>query len=356
MKRIRKITLTFSLFVAFSVFFSGCGKEEGDNTPVVTNQQTTTEHIATVTDSQPEVMTDENGYYVTDDYVKVTGDTIRVRVEPEESAKTYMLLGNGEVIKRTGYKDEWTRVYIDNTNFYVYSEYVEKTETPSEIKNSEDENADVEKKELVKKVVIDPGKQAGVNVTPEAIGPGSEYQKQGAAAGMIGPTTGVREDELNLDYAMRLKSVLESRGYEVVLTRDSNEADITNKDRAIFANNSGATVFIRLQMNYSVNTELSGVMALTMTNDTPFNSDLYNESNCLARRLLQGITEKIAVNNQGILETNDMATINWSEIPVVVLNLGFLSNTVDEGSLIDDNYKDNMVNGIADGIDLYFEN
>lgn len=355
MKRIRKITMTLSLLAAF--FCSGCGKDDEIKTSTVTTEQATTENIASITDSQPEVMTDENGYYVTDDYVIVTGDTIRVRVEPEESAKTYMLLGNGEVIKRTGYKDEWTRVYIDNTNFYVYSEYVEKTETPPTTDNNEDENKeDGEKKELVKKIVIDPGKQAGVNVTPEAVGPGSEYQKQGAAAGMIGPTTGVREHELNLDYAMRLKTVLESRGYEVFLTRDSNEADISNKDRALYANNSGATVFIRLQMNYSVNTELSGVMALTMTSDSPFNSDIYNESNCLARRLLQGITEKIEVNNQGILETNDMTTINWSEIPVVVLNLGFLSNTTDEGSLIDDTYKDNMVNGIADGIDLYFAN
>lgn len=357
MRKIGRFALVASYIISTAVFCCGCGDDK-EKTPVasMSTEAVSTENIATNTNAESEKQIDEDGYTIADDYVVVTGDTIRVRVEPEEGSKTYMLLGNGEVIKRTGFTDEWTRVFIDNTNFYVYSEYVEKTEAPATEETTEETTEEGEKKELVKKVVIDPGKQAGVNVTPEAIGPGSEQQKQGAAAGMIGQTTGVREHELNLDYAMRLKDELESRGYDVVLTRDSNDSDISNMNRAIAANESGATVFIRLQMNYSVNSELTGVLALTMTSDSPYNSNLYSESNCLARRLLQGITEKIEIVNQGIMETNDMTTINWSKIPVVVLNLGFLSNSTEENMLIEDTYKENMVSGIADGIDLYFTN
>ena len=161
---------------------------------------------------------------------------------------------------------------------------------------------------------------------------------------------------MNLSYAKALKAELESRGYVVTLTREDNDVDISNQSRAKFANSSGATTFIRIQMNYSANKELSGVMAVTMTSDSPYNSELYSDSNALATRILQGVTDKTEAINHGIYETNEMTAINWSNIPVVVINLGYLSNEQDETNLLDENYFNDMVLGIADGIDYFYDN
>ena len=139
-----------------------------------------------------------------------------------------------------------------------------------------------------------------------------------------------------------------------MLTRDANDVDITNQARAQLANNSGATSFIRIQMNYSANSELSGIMTMTMTGDSPYNAALHDDSYKLATRILQGATEKTGAINHGIYETNQLTAVNWSDIPVVVINLGYLSNAQDENNLLDENYRKDMINGIADGIDYFY--
>ncbi|MBQ9610722.1 MAG: N-acetylmuramoyl-L-alanine amidase [Lachnospiraceae bacterium] len=336
---------------------SACGSKNNSD---VTGTDVTTEmekQITTEAEKTTELTKDGEGFYVTDDYVATVGDTINVRVSPSTDAKIYSLLGGGEVLKRTGYNDEWTRVVLDNTNFYIHSELVEITDAPPEpVEEDTATDSDVEKVVLDKIIVIDPGNQANPNMSQEAIAPDSDITKQCATSGNVGATFGTKEYELNLMYAKALKSELEKRGYQVALTRDDNYVDMSNQSRALFANSSGATTFIRIQMNYSANKELSGVMAVTMTGNSPYNSDLYSDSYTLATRILQGITAKTEAVNHGIYETDGLTAVNWSNIPVVVINLGYLSNEQDETNLIDENYFNDMVLGIADGIDYFYDN
>lgn len=355
----KRMCFLMSLFAVCII--TACGS---DKDTVTTKTEITTENtniqIASATDTTPNLTMDGEGFYVTDDYVKTVGDTINVRVSPSTDANIYSLLGGGEVLKRTGYNDEWTRVILDNTNFYIHSDLVEITEAPPEAVAEENEetatDTDAEKVVLDKIIVIDPGNQANPNMSQEAIAPDSDVTKQCATSGNVGATYGIKEYELNLSYAKALKAELEKRGYQVTLTRDENEVDMSNQSRALFANSSGATTFIRIQMNYSANKELSGVMAVTMTGDSPYNSNLYADSNALATRILQGITDKTEAINHGIYETTEMTAVNWSNIPVVVINLGYLSNEQDETNLLDENYANDMVLGIADGIDYFYNN
>ncbi|MBR1815293.1 MAG: N-acetylmuramoyl-L-alanine amidase [Lachnospiraceae bacterium] len=353
-----KKIICMSVCLVLVCALAACGSDRDGTT---TGTETTTGieiQITTATDNEPALTMDGEGFYVTDDYVATVGDTINVRVSPSTDAKIYSLLGGGEVLKRTGYNDEWTRVILDNTNFYIHSDLVEITDAPPEsVAVPEDvaTDSDAEKVMLDKIIVIDPGNQANPNMSQEAIAPGSDVTKQCATSGNVGATLGTKESELNLMYAKALKAELEKRGYQVALTRDTNDVDMSNQSRAAFANSSGATTFIRIQMNYSTNKELSGVMAVTMTSNSPYNSELYADSSTLATRILQGITAKTEAVNHGIYETTDMTAINWSNIPVVVINLGYLSNEQDETNLLDENYFNDMVLGIADGIDYFYD-
>lgn len=356
------IYILMSLILMLTMgLMTGCGKdEESDNSGKVASTEAvlstaSTEEVVVTTETPK----DADGFIVSDDYVETLGDTINVRVSPSTDADIYMLLEAGEVLKRTGYNDEWTRVLVDNENFYIYSDYVVLTQAPAdesayEATVASPGDAAGSGKELVKKIVIDPAKQANINVNQEQVGPGSEETKIGASTGNVGDTFGTKEYTLNLQYANLLKTEMESRGYEVILTRTDDNVDLSNQARAQLANESGATVFIRIQMNYSENKELSGAMAVCMTQDSQFNADLYGESSKLATRLLQGIIEQTEADNHGVYETDGMTVINWSSIPVVVIMPGYLSNENDEANLTSAEYQADIIKGIANGIDYYF--
>lgn len=353
----RKHTITFLMLLLCTTALTGCKKKQADNTTELINQEhppvENTSVDSETLDEQGALM-DENGFYLVNDYVKTTEMTVNVRTKPSTDALIYKLLEEGTVLHRNGYNDQWSRVVLDNTDFYVATAYVTETEAPEGAEPSDGENG--EEAPVVKKIVIDPANQAKDNVAKEQLGPDSEETKNGASVGSVGAGYGTKEYEINLTYATLLKAELESRGYEVILTRDTNSVDMTNKERAVFANESGAAILIRLQMNYSINDDMTGVMALTMSDNSVYNSRLYGESNALATRILQGITEDIETTNHGIYESEDMTLINWSDIPVAVIGIGFLSNPAEEQNLLSEGYQDTMVKAIADGIDYYFAN
>ena len=353
-----KKKLIFGILTVCVLMLAACGNKDSKKNTTEGTTDIIPYQPSTYTDASTseELQKDEDGFYITDDYIITVGDTINVRVSPSTDASIYSLLGGGEVLKRTGYNEEWTRVMMDNTNFYIHSELVEITDAPPEVtvEETEEKASDTDAPKLDKIIAIDAGNQTNPNVSQEAIGPGSDETKQGVTSGSTGATLGTKEYELNLIYAEALKDELEKRGYEVILTRDANEVDLTNQARAQLANNSGATSFIRIQMNYSTNSELSGIMAMTMTADSPYNASLHDDSYKLATRILQGATEKTGAINHGIYETKQLTAVNWSNIPVVVINLGYLSSSQDETNLLDENYRKDMVNGIADGIDYFY--
>lgn len=355
MNRNKKIIIFFVLAMLITGGASGCGDKKNKNSNNATATDAVSAELTTETqgnDGTSGKTMDDDGFYAINDYVKPAGDIANVMIKPSVDSGIYRYLQAEEALNRTGYNDTWSRVVVDNTDFYILTEALQKAERPGNDDTSEEDETEA----LPKVVAIDPGNQANENVISEPIGPNSQATKRSATKGNVGSTYDTNEYEINLVYAKLLKTELENRGYEVILTRDSNDADISNKQRAELANSSGASIFIRIQMNYSSNKELSGTMAVTMTGDSPYNSRLYGESYHLATRILQGIILETGAVNQGIYETNDMTAINWSEIPVVVIKAGFLSNANDEANLLDVEYQTKMISGIANGIDSYFAN
>lgn len=356
----KKKTSIFGFVVGLACvcLLGGCGKKEAETTTTETTTQSaviaTTGDAAMPKENRP---MDEDGYYITNDYVKTLGETINIRVAASTDADIYKLVAGGEVLNRIGYNEEWTKIALDGTAFYVYSEYVIQTEPPEGVLPEEKETVAATQSDaqrIEKIVMLDPANQAVVNAEQVEIGPGTEETKQGASTGTVGTTLGTKESELNLLYAKLLKTELESRGYQVLLTRDTDEINLSNKSRAILANESEATVFVRIQMNFSENSSLTGVMGVCMTADSTFNKELHNDSYRLATRLVQGVLDNTACENQGIYETDQMTAINWSEKPVALVKLGYLSNAEEEAKLIDTGYQKEIIEGLADGLDAYY--
>ena len=228
------------------------------------------------------------------------------------------------------------------------TEEVSETVTETETESQTAENGHV--------VAIDPGHQGSwVDMSAqEPSAPGSSETKAKATTGTQGRYTGVPEYQLNLDISLALQKELENRGYRVVMTRTDNDTAISNAERALKAYDEGGEIYVRIHANGSDDGSVSGALGMTPSYDNAYVSDLAGDSYRLTECILNAYCEKTGFANLGIQYHDDMTGINWSKIPVMILEMGFMTNEHDDTAMQDAQMQTSMENGIADGIDQYF--
>ncbi|OUC52471.1 N-acetylmuramoyl-L-alanine amidase [Eggerthia catenaformis] len=207
-----------------------------------------------------------------------------------------------------------------------------------------------------KVICIDPGHQAKGNLEKEPIGPGAKEYKAKVTYGATGNYTHKTESQLNLEVGLKLKSVLESRGYKVVMVRTSQNVNISNKERADIANNAHAGAFIRLHADSSTNHNTHGATGLAPKNNNPYLAgSVISGSQRLTRNVLNSMCKRTGAKNRGISYVNNMSGINWCKVPVALIEMGFMSNKTEDYLMSDSNYQYKIANGIADGIDAFLK-
>lgn len=202
---------------------------------------------------------------------------------------------------------------------------------------------------------IDPGHQLHGNSALEPIGPGASTKKAKVSSGTSGVSTGVPEYKLNLVIARKVKKELEKRGYEVVMTRNKNNVDISNQERAQKMNKKGADICVRLHADGSDSSSVSGASALYPSKSNPYVGALSKKSLKLAKAVLGAYTKATHIRDRGCVKRDDLTGTNWSEIPVIVLEMGFMSNPTEDKNMQKKKFQKKMVQGICDGIDAYYE-
>lgn len=203
-------------------------------------------------------------------------------------------------------------------------------------------------------VVIDPGHQGQGDSTTEPNGPGSSTMKARVAGGTHGTTTGVYEYQLTLAISQQLQAELEKRGYTVYLTRTSHDVNISNMERAQYASSVGADIAVRIHANGVDNASVSGALALAPSSSNPYIAYLSDSSWNLSKCILDAYCAATGMRNQGVSTSDTMTGINWSTVPVTILEMGYMTNPTDDVNMEDPAYQARMVQGIADGIDAYF--
>ncbi|MFV0527853.1 MAG: N-acetylmuramoyl-L-alanine amidase [Lachnospiraceae bacterium] len=205
-------------------------------------------------------------------------------------------------------------------------------------------------------VGIDPGHQGSwVDMSAqEPDGPGSSTTKARCTTGTSGVYSGVPEYQLNLDVSFKLKQELENRGYSVVMTRTDNDANISNSERALLAADAGCDIYVRIHANGSENNSVSGALTMCPGADNPYVAHLYADSYRLSEAILNSYCAATGFGNLGVQAYNNMTGINWSQIPVTIVEMGFMSNEHDDLTMVNDSFQYTMSNGIANGIDTYF--
>ena len=203
-------------------------------------------------------------------------------------------------------------------------------------------------------ICIDPGHQSKGDSNPEPVAPGSGQQKARLSSGAAGVATKKPEYILNLEASIVLQHILEGKGYEVIMTRESHDVNISNSERAILANQKNADMVIRIHADSLDNSGKTGASILIPAKDSKYTSNIFEDSSNCAE-LIKKDFQNNGIQINGIFERNDLTGFNWSKVPVVLIEMGFLSNYNEDQMMSNPEYQRKLMQSVADGVEQYFK-
>ena len=163
-------------------------------------------------------------------------------------------------------------------------------------------------------------------------------------------TRGTTEAETNLKIALKLQNLLEQSGCSVILTRSDENAiydldknslrekkisDIRN--RVKIGNNSSADMFVSIHLNKIPQQQYWGWQCFYNTKN--------EKSIDLAKKIQTNLNESIQKDNKRVaMKLDSVYIMKHVEIPISIVECGFLSNKEEEEQLLNDEYQDKLAN------------
>ena len=186
----------------------------------------------------------------------------------------------------------------------------------------------------------------------------------GEDGGAVG-VDGIIEKDINLAIALKLKNLLEVSGYEVIMTREKDQAiyddsakslrekkrsDLRNRMGIINKNKEENTVFVSIHQNKFPNPKYFGTQIFYSVNNP--------QSQELATKLKDSIVGLIQPeNDREIKPSNEkIYLLHNAQIPAVIVECGFLSNEQEAKKLTNEKYQTDIAFSIYCGITDYFLN
>lgn len=207
-----------------------------------------------------------------------------------------------------------------------------------------------EKSHKNKIIVIDPGHGKGSNLEKEQISPESSEMKIKDGGGAEGKVTGTPEYVVNMKVALKLKKDLEERGFNVILTKEEINMSLGNIERAEVGNKANASLVIRIHADGVDNSAAKGASMLVPAIINKNTKAIYNDSNRYGQVILDTLTSEVGMKNRGVVQRDDMTGFNWSTVPVVLVEMGFLSNPEEDKLLNTEEYQYKISKALCDGI------
>lgn len=181
----------------------------------------------------------------------------------------------------------------------------------------------------------------------------------GVDPGAVGKQ-GIKEDEINLQIALKLRSLIEENGGVVILTRNDGQGLYTEdsttlrekknedlRNRKTEVNNSQPDILLSIHLNSFPQSKYYGAHA--------FYKEGCEKSKNLALLIQEELRNVLDKNNKRVPQSRDnIYLIREAEAPAVLIECGFLSNTEEEKKLSDSKYQQKIAWGIYIGVMRYF--
>lgn len=199
------------------------------------------------------------------------------------------------------------------------------------------------------KVLIDPAHQKVSDSSTEAVAPWDNTQKPKIQGGTRGTSSLIYEYELNLQIALKLRDLLVKNGATVVMTRTTSDVNLSNYQRAIIANEEKADIAFRIHHNGHDNPDVNGIEIYSRgTGDgTEGYKKRSEEEVKMAEELLECLILATGANKRFVAKSDAFTSINWTDAPCFIIELGYITNPIEEQRLISDAYRELICEGIV---------
>ena len=171
---------------------------------------------------------------------------------------------------------------------------------------------------------------------------------------------GTTEAETNLKIALKLQNLLETSGCNVILTRSDENAiyDLDSKtlkqkkisdirNRVKIGNESSADIFVSIHLNKIPEQQYWGWQCFYKNGD--------EKSTKLAKQIQSNLNDSIQKENKRVaMKLDTVYIMKHVEIPISIVECGFLSNPEEEKQLLEEEYQNRLAWGIYNGITDYF--
>lgn len=360
-------------------------EESNDNSAAAgaINTKSVTTQVSTVASKE------SMSFETVDETIYVQGDNVNLRSKPDSTSEKITAFNKGEELKRIGRSEKWSKVMYKDKEAYISSEFVstqkpkvEETQAQSQVSDGAEiglnpswKYADFSKinsgkakmykasgnrKNKVVCVNAGHGTSGGSSVktlshpdsTPKVTG-GTTAAGQVTSIAVSGGMTfadGTSEASVTLAMAKVLKNELLSRGYDVLMIRESDDVQLDNIARTVIANNNADC---HLALHWDSTSSNKGAFYMSVPNVASYRAMEPVASNWQKHHRLgdsvisglRGVGTKIFSN--GSLEM-DLTQTSYSTIPSIDIELG------DKASSHDESVLKNHAKGIADGLDAFF--
>ena len=174
------------------------------------------------------------------------------------------------------------------------------------------------------------------------------------------------EKHYTLDWATRLRPLLEAAGWRVVMTR-SNDFDLPLSERVARAELVGADLFVSLHFNSGAgNHELSGVETYCLPATgmpssllrgygddvhSNFPNNAYDEQNVQwAYQLHRSVVARTGAEDRGVRRARFMGVLRGQRRPAVLIEGGYLTNTKEARRISSPNYRQSLAEAVAQAL------
>lgn len=169
------------------------------------------------------------------------------------------------------------------------------------------------------------------------------------------------EKDLNLSIALKLQEYFEQNGTYVILTRSDDNgiydgsgsirskknSDLKNREKII--EESDADIFLSIHMNKFTESKYSGPQVFFSPNN--------EESKVLAEEVQKSLIEGLKPKSEREIKKADSSIylLKKANIPAILIECGFLSNSDEERKLIDEKYQQRIAWSIYAGVLKYYD-
>jgi len=201
-----------------------------------------------------------------------------------------------------------------------------------------------------KTICIDPGHCVTNEKQQEKISPKSNETKNVFGGGTSGRNQ--TEEQLNLKVGLLLKESLKAEGAEVLMTREVSDIAINNIERAQIGNK--ADCCIRIHADGVDDPSVHGISVLVPSGDMLGTPEIITPSRTLGELMRKHLVEQTGAKDRGVVDRSDLVGFNWSEVPVVLIEMGFMTNPEEDARLETEAYQQLLVDGMAAAVIEWF--